>query len=98
MFHYKGVKEFIMGNNGYFFQNKMSREKHLYVTCSDDCRYAHVLNASLYVCQDVFSLLKLYSSVLTAEALSFVNMDEQESSIYKTHVYVLVKDYITDIN
>lgn len=44
--------------------------------------------------QDVFSLSKRHRSVLTAEALSFVNTDEHDSSIYMAHVYV--KDYITD--
>lgn len=51
MFLYKGVKEFIMENHGNFIvRTKQAEIKHLYVTCSDDCRYADVLNASLYVC------------------------------------------------
>lgn len=38
--------------------------------------------------QNVVSLLKLYCSVLTAEALSFVNMDEREyGHIYDAWVY-----------
>lgn len=72
----------------------MGRDKHLYLTCSDDCSYREALNASLCISQDVFSLSKRYRSVLTAEALSFVNTDEHDSSIYVTHVYV--KAHITD--
>lgn len=42
--------------------------------------------------------LKALSFSFNCRALSFVNMDEHESSVYMTHVYVLGKDYMTDID
>lgn len=68
----------------------MDREKHFYVTHSDYCRDADVLNASSMSDDNVFPL-KTFAFSFNCRSLSFVNLDEHESSVYMTHVYVLVK-------
>lgn len=95
MLVYNGVKDFLMGNNN-DFSAKQNGQREAFSSHPLRWLQRGWYFKCIIIVSDGFPPLKTLSFSFNCRALSFVNLDEHESSVYTTHVYVLGKNYITD--